>query len=273
MGRPRVLALCASSGLALAVAGDARAADAFVDRPLVLQPSHFSADAGIGFGQYTPRDAQGNASAVQFGGGSNLEAAVGLPFVGELGARIGYRFSDAGAFGQADHFARLFDPIVDNPGVDSFTNPEFRLRGGIIDLKVLQLGLETRVIIPATNKYFAITPGMPIRVHIPTFMRIDTGIYAPVVFGADGQQTTYSIYLPAQLFFQVKDAFFGPLTGFRYNRLSDGTDSVDIPAGIGGGYTFAKVVDVKAQLLTDHINANNWSSTIGGGIGVGVVLP
>lgn len=242
----------------------------FVDRPLALAIMHMSADAGIGFGQYEGIDAAGHSTGNRAGWGTNIEGAIGLPFVGEFGARFGYRFNDTGSFAQADHFARLFDPIVNEPGTDAFTNPELYLRGTLFDLTIVQVGLETRAIIPtAQGSYFALTPGVPVRIHVPKVARIDTGLYLPISFDPD---TTYSIQVPAQLFFQVNGAFFGPLTGLRYTHHG-GDPQPEIVAGIGGGYTLSQVMDLKVQVYTSQINDVTWSKHIGGGLGVGLRLP
>lgn len=266
--------------IAAAWSSSASADKPFVDRPLTLPLLHMSADAGIGFGQGAPPptvDQAGNShpSALKFGWGSNLDAAVGLPFVGELGVRFGFRFDQNGVnagWGMgADHFARLFDPIVDGPGGDTFANPEIRLRGSLLDLEVVQLGLETRAVLPiADGSDFVLTPGVPVRIHLPTLARIDTGVWVPIAFTSN---TGFTVDVPAQLFFQVGSAFFGPLTGLRYNNPGDGSSSVDVPAGLGGGYTLGGILDLKVQVRTERINDANWTQFIGGGIGAGLRLP
>jgi hypothetical protein len=252
----------------------------FVDRPLTLEPLHVSADLGIGFGQaesfvVDPANPMNTVSlGNKVGAGLSLEAAVGLPFLGELGARGGYRFDTVAAEAQADHFARLFDPIVNEPGLDSFTNPELYLRGTVFDLEVVQLGLETRAVIPtASGTDFALTPGVPVRVHVPTFARIDTGIYLPVAFAqaANGQNPSFAVQVPVQVFFPVDSAFFGPLTGLRWANDGSSPDP-EIVAGLGGGYTLAPF-DLKAQVYTGAVNGETWAKHIGGGIGVGLRVP
>lgn len=118
---------------AIGAEADARAAGPFVDAPLTLPPLHFSADVGVGFGTFqnfgysNPNDLSSPLVVVggtRVGWGTNVEAAVGLPYVGELGVRIGYRFGTDGVAADADHFGRLFDPIVSEPGASSFANPE-----------------------------------------------------------------------------------------------------------------------------------------------------
>src|SRR5271170_5756864 len=121
---PLVIAAAVASGR------DARADEGgqkFTDVPLTLKPLHFAADAAIGFGTY---EANGGSHV---GAGSNFDAAIGLPFLGEFGADIAQRFGNDGvAVGApiagpsgADHFARLFDPVLTEPGSADFANPEF----------------------------------------------------------------------------------------------------------------------------------------------------
>jgi hypothetical protein len=285
---------------ALATPPQCRAAGPFVDAPLVLPPLAFSADVGVGFGTFQsfgldPNNPQQTVAlgGSQVGWGTNLEAAIGLPFVGEVGVRIGYRFgsdvaglgttgSPSGALAQADHYARLFDPILSEPGLSAFANPEIRLRGGIFDLKSVQLGLETRIIVPtADGSVFALTPGLPVRVHVPGFLRIDTGLWLPLTFGSGAQgglQPAYTLDVPVQAFFAIGDWFVGGMAGVRYNVDSSapgGSSTVDLPLGIGGGYTLlGGRLDVKVQVRTERVNDANWASQfLGGGIGVGTRLP
>jgi hypothetical protein len=269
---------------ALTASPAARADVPFVERPLTLPPFHFAADAGIGFGQapqyalVTQSDGSvtANLTGTKVGWGSSLEAAVGLPFIGEIGARVGIRFGDLGPLAGwglgADHFARIFDPVVEEAGSSTIANPEFRVRGTIVDLKVVEIGAETRVVIPtADGSSFELVPGIPVRVHVASYARIDTGLWLPIEFDSSA---SYTFDLPAQLFFQVQSAFFGPMSGFRYNHPGGGFDSsIDVPAGIAGGYTVAGVLDLKGELRTERINSSDWARQIGGGIGVGLRLP
>jgi hypothetical protein len=300
MGLRKLAIAALSSGAAasaMLVAGDARAASAFVDAPLTLPPLKVSADAGVGLGTFQnyqpdPNNLQRSilVGGNQVGWGTSLEAAIGLPVVGELGVRIAYRFGPdvtidaasgatrpAGVLARADHFARLFDPIVSEPGVDAFSNPEVRLRGSLFDLQSVQLGLESRLIIPtASGAVFGVTPGIPLRVHVPGLLRVDTGLWLPMAFLAS---VAYSLELPAQAFFQVNGAFFGPVTGLRYNipNLPGVDNTVDVPLGVAGGYTFLAgplALDVKAQVRTDRINDVNWATQhLGAGLGLGLRTP
>jgi hypothetical protein len=256
--------------------GSSQPKNPWVDQPLTLKELHFSGDAGLGFGTY--QDGAGNGHV---GWGSSFDAAIGLPFLGELGGHIAQRFGNDGvlvgtnAIGPtgADHFARLYDPITQEPGSGQFANPEFHLRGTLVPLDVFELGLETRLTVPTTNdSWWAVTPGIPIRIHAPGLLRIDTGLWLPVVLTPN--QAVYILEIPAQLFVQVGDAFVGPLTGVRINNIGGNPTSTDVPVGVGGGYTFAGILDVKAQLRTERINSGGWASqAFGGGLGVGIRVP
>ena len=281
----RAFAILTIGGVGVTLAQRAGADEPFVDRALTLPPLHFSADAAIGFGQgpaATPFDVQGPApspseTGVKLGWGSNLEAAVGLPLLGEVGVRVGVRFGQDGiqaGWGLgADHFARLFDPVVEEAGGDTVTNPEIRLRGTWLNLKIVELGFETRFVIPtSTGSDFELVPGVPVRIHLPSFVRIDTGVWLPVIFNSDA---SFTIDIPAQLFFQAGQAFFGPMTGVRFNHPGGdiGDPTTDVPAGIAGGYTLGGILDLKVQVRTERINDVSWTKYIGGGMGVGLRLP
>jgi hypothetical protein len=265
---------------------DGAAAETFVERPLSLPPLHVSADIGLGFGQFeafaplpdNPLIVRSLGNKV--GWGTHLEAAVGVPVLGELGASVGIRFGDLGANAQGDHFGRLFDPIVNEPGFDVASNPEVYLRHTLVQAPPAELGLELRMTFPTASTCapagaaetacdVGLTPAVPLRLHIPSILRVDTGLYLPVVWSG-----AFAIQLPLQVFFQVGDAFFGPLSGIRYDKDGEGPNP-RITAGIGGGYTIGerKMIDIKAQVYTEQVNDVNWGKHIGGGIGVGLRLP
>jgi hypothetical protein len=256
----------------------------FVDVPLTLKPLHFAADAAIGFGTY---EANGGSHV---GWGSNLDASIGLPFLGEFGADIAERFGTdgdlvgapvAGPMG-ADHFARLFDPVLTEPGGADFANPEFHLRGTMVPLDVFELGLETRLTVPTSNgSFWTFTPGLPMRIHLPGIMRIDVGLWLPILLegtgnvnGYNGPSQVFVLDIPVQAWFQIGDAFVGPESGLRIVNIGGSPSSTDIPVGVGGGYTFGGILDVKAQLRTERINSAGWASNaFGGGLGVGLRVP
>jgi hypothetical protein len=269
----------------LTASGVAAAEDrSWVDRPITLDPLHASFGVGLGVGQYQnvtvdPTTMVPSNAGQKFGTGALFDAAVGLPFLGELGARIGYRFG--APLAQGDSFARLYDheaPFGQNTsgnafGGAAFSNPEFRLRGTLFDAHVVQMTLETRLIAPIvdTNPDFSISPGAGIRVHVPHFMRIDTGIFA--IYAPD-QNTNVVLSVPVQVWFQVEDAFFGPMSGFRYDFSANGAPNrTEIPGGLGGGYTFGKMLDVMGQVYAYNLDSTSWSQSVGAGIAVQLLVP
>jgi hypothetical protein len=277
---------CWSLVLATLTAGGAAAAEdrSWVDRPLALDPLHASFGVGLGVGQYQtvafdPVTLAPAPTGQKFGTGALFDAAVGLPFFGELGVRIGYRFG--APLAQGDSFARLYDheaPYGGNTagnafGGSSWSNPEFRLRGTLFDAHVVQMTLETRVIAPIVDSApdVSISPGAGVRIHVPNFMRIDTGVFA--IYAPDAI-TNVALSLPVQVWFQVDDAFFGPMTGFRHDFGANGApDRNEIPGGLGGGYTFGKMLDVMGQVYAYNLDSTTWSQSLGAGIAVQVLVP
>jgi hypothetical protein len=99
-----------SFAFALLAARAARADDGpknpWVERPLALKPLSAEIQAGLGLGQ---------APGSSLGTGANLEAGIGLPILGEINVRTGYRVGTPGEATMADFYGRLFDhetPIV-----------------------------------------------------------------------------------------------------------------------------------------------------------------
>jgi hypothetical protein len=271
----RIYVVLVSIGF-LSAGTDVRA-EPWVERPLSLPTGHAQIQAGFGFGQYATVDGQ------HVGSGLNLEAALGLPFFGEVSLRSGLRFGDSGKLAGADYYGRLFDHETANLGGDAWANPEIRLRGTLADLKVFAIGLESRFVVPAASgSDFSIAPGLPMMIRIPEVLRIDTGIFLPIAFTS---QTDYTVSIPVQLWIQAGEFFFGPMTGIRISRISSttvgpdgGTSSAsitrtDIPAGVGFGYTPTSMIDFKAQLYMLRINDSDWSKTVGAGFGMGLLLP
>ncbi|MGO9834379.1 MAG: hypothetical protein ACLP1X_09205 [Polyangiaceae bacterium] len=278
----------ASASVAVLAAAPASADVPFVDRPLTLPPLRLSADVGVGFGDtdlveldtttQTPflRD-----EGVKVGWGLNLEAAAGFPYVGEFAARFGYRFDMVAAVAEADRFGRPFDPVLDDPGTLHLANPEIDWRRTMFAVPRVEFALEARAMIPTTSdSFFELVVGVPVRIHLPTLARIDTGVYLPVAFDSP---TTFGIQVPVQLFFQVGDSFFGPLIALvlaqNVSEAADGTvtagplDQGQVTFGVGGGHTFDGILDLKAQVYSTQISDPQiWAKNIGGGLGLGLRL-
>jgi hypothetical protein len=267
----------------LFVTRTALAAAPWVRRPFVLPSLGVSADIGLGVGQLTLIDPyplyDTPIGTTKVGSGLDMEAALGLFGCMELGLRLGARFSPGGALTVADAYGSLSDPTLlhVDTGTASFANPEFRLRLGFFDTPFAAGGLEIGVVPGASPGSDSVAmPGIPLRFRSPGKIRVDTGLYLPVTFV---RQDNVGVEIPLALWLQHDDFFYGPLTGFFFNYPSngfgrgDGPSELAIHAGVGVGYTVARVLDLKAQLLTLRLINSDWARAIGGGIDVGLVLP
>ncbi|WP_394850672.1 hypothetical protein LZC95_24845 [Pendulispora brunnea] len=263
----------------------AHAVEPWLDRPLTLPSLHASADVGLGFGQHVDiaESAAARETKHSWGSGASMEAAVGVPILGEVGVRTALRFGDGGkSEPAADRFGRLFDKQTFNgraTGHDTFANPEIFLRGTLVDVNIVAVGLETRFSLPAADDTkFGWAPGIPVRVRIPNLARLDTGIYVPFVFD---DKTIYSFDIPAHLWFQSDQLFFGPLVGFRFNHFPVGNDQSEnegtLRIGGGVGYTVLSFIDLKAQAYFDRVNkipeGSNLGNMLGFGLGAGINVP
>src|SRR5580658_1587649 len=225
----RLIAL-ATGAVTFGFAASASAAPEWVDRGLTMRQFGISIDAGLGLAH-----AEGDGGVT--GAGLNLEGAFGLLDNLEIGLRSGIRFGDDRAKAlQADQYGRLFDLETYGTRADLFANPELRLLGRALDLSVFELGVEGRVYIPfedGTRISFMV--GVPLRVHFARLLRIDTGIYLPVIFyanAAGGASNAVSVNVPAEFWFQVtRDLFLGPLAEIRVNS-ENGPFATDHGAGI-----------------------------------------
>ncbi len=93
-------------------------------------------------------------------------------------------------------------------------------------------------------------------------MRIDTGVYVPILFY---NPTQAYVSLPFHLWIQATDRLWlGPLTGVRFQ--SNG-GRVDVPLGFGLGYQIARAVDFKTWFLFQDV-ANGAAQQWGFGAGV-----
>lgn len=229
-------------------------AERFVSRDLTL-PGHTAAlDIGLGVGHadYGAGDATGF--------GMPIDLAYGLRYDLELGVRFGVRFGDDGRITRAERYGRPFQTEVYETSVDTFADPEIRLRWGIVRGPV-ELGLEGRMYVPF-NGDFGIQPGLPVALHVGGVARIDTGIYVPILFLDRETETIVSI--PFHLWFQVaSDLWLGPVTGARHVN-----DDWQVPFGFGVGYAIGYRADLKTWLLFPDVSDGNADRQFGLGVGL-----
>jgi hypothetical protein len=247
---------------ALLHASPARA-ERWADRPLTLGPWQAAFDLGVG------GTARGSAA-------TSLEWTLGLPLVAELGVRVGARVGDARLAG-TDAYARLFDHETSNLGGDRWSNPELRLRGYLVDLRLVGIGLEMRLVAPAAEGSRAtLAPAVPVRFRWGSRLRVDTGIFVPIRLG---HELAYAISVPAEVWLQLGDAFVGPMTGVRFGHdappfaAAPITNRVDVALGLGAGVALGRSWDLRAQIYTPRINDPDRGRFVGFGLGTEVRVP
>jgi hypothetical protein len=235
----------------------AQAAPEWVDRSLTLRQFGIAIDAGIALAHAEGADVTG--------GGLNLEAGFGILDSFEIGLRSGARLGDQNAKTlQVDQYARLFDLETYGTGTALFANPELRLLGRILDLSVLELGVEGRLYLPVEDRTrFSFMLGAPVRLHVARILRIDTGLYVPVLSnenGAGGTISSVSLNLPAEFWFQVtRRVFLGPVAEFRVNgnEAPLGFDrGTGLLFGFGMGYQISRFADLKLSLVLPRVNGD-----------------
>ena len=242
-------------------ASPAHAAAPWVDRELTLPRHDWAFDFGLGVGHYDRGPQPGQSGT---GPGLNAEMKVSVIHHLELGVRGGFRFGDEARAAGADQYGRLFDRQTFGTRGETVANPEARVLGEVVDTGTFELGLEGRVILPVEPpKNFATQFGMPLAIHIANFVRLDTGVYIPIIFD---DPTRTAISVPFDAWFQVSQrVWLGPMTGFRHDSPPS-HDSASL--GFGVGYEAHRIVDLKWMLLWPRITDNRGGSNFGAGFGV-----
>jgi len=267
--RQRRFVASAFAVLVLGCAQSSFAASEWVDRGLTMPQLGVSFDLGAGVTHTN------GGAAPDTGVGLNLEAALGILDNLEVSLRAGLRLGGGAKATQADDQGRLFDLETYGTGQDLFANPELRLLGRLLDLSVVELGLEGRIYAPfETGTRTSFMVGVPLRLHFGRIVRIDTGVYVPVVFYSNNGAPVadaVSVNIPAEVWFQVTRRFFvGPLTELRINN-DDPALGIDHAAGVllgfGLGYQISRFADFKAAFDFPRLNG-----TPGPDFGVGAGL-
>jgi hypothetical protein len=248
---------------ALASATPAAAAPRYVDRSLTLPRLVFAGDAGLGVAHLRlgGRDFTG--------AGVNLEGALGITDSVELGLRTGIRLGDDAKALGADAFGRTLFTETYGTGGDAVANPELRVRWAAYSGRVVEVGLDGRLYMPIeSNTRVGVMFGVPLAFHIGSVLRIDTGLYLPVVFD-DPASTVISV--PGYFWFQVSNkVWLGPMVGLRHVDPGGPPRSRDdLLLGFGLGYQVASSVDLKWMLFAPRVNADrNEPRAFGAGFGV-----
>jgi len=235
------------------------AAPPWVDRGLVEPRGVWAFNLGLGIGH------EPNLTGV----GLNAEIAVGVTHSLELGFREGFRFGEEGRATQADQYGRLFDTETFGTAFEDVANPEVRLLGSLMRGEVVEIGLEGRVYLPIENGTRAgVMFGLPLALHLGGSVRLDTGIFVPVLF-YDPARTIVSI--PIALWIQTTSRFWlGPIAAIRFHN--DPGSYTQVLLGFGLGYRLGQAADFKAQLVFPRINGapeqGTGARTFGAGAGL-----
>jgi hypothetical protein len=264
------LVLASLAVATLLASSSAFAAPPWVDRNITLPRHDWAFDVGLGLA-HVDVPAPGRSPT---GAGLNLEMGVGVTERVELGVRTGLRMGDDARATQADTFGRLFDRQTFGVGGDSMANPEFRVRGALAKHDIAEVALEGRAVVPLENDTrFGVELGLPLMFHVGHSVRLDTGVYFPIVeVPRNGNNdTAYAISVPFDVWIQVShQVWLGPMTGFRYHHDSPGNERTDMNLGFGFGYQISRIVDFKSMLYIPRVNGDNAFRYYGVGAGVQV---
>jgi hypothetical protein len=246
----------------LLVAPSASAEPPWVDRHVVL-PEH---DWAFGFGVGVAHDYYDPPANNPTGAGLDTEISVSPIDRLEIGIRSGLRIGDDGRATQADQYGRLFDFPTFGTNHDDFANPELRVRGALLRSSIVEIGAEGRLFLPAEHGSEAgIMFGVPFLFHIVHVVRIDTGVYVPVLFYSPVDSY---INVPLDVWFQATSRLWlGPITGVIIHPPAN---HADVPFGFGLGYQVVSFVDLKAQFLFPALNETQGADTFGFGFAVEV---
>lgn len=262
-----LVSLCSLSLLAtlVSIASSVEAAPQFVDRTITLPRHDWSFDVGLGIAHHDAPPPFTPPTGV----GLNFEFAVSVVRHLELGFRGGVRFGNDGKATRADEAGRLFDRQTFGTLYDTFANPEFRIRGALVHERVVELALEGRAYLPVeSGSRFGMMFGMPLMFHIDHSVRLDTGVYVPILFY---DPTVTSVSLPLDVWIQATRALWlGPMTGVRFNSFGRDYHSTDVSLGFGLGYQFSHAFDLKTMFLFPGINHTEGARNFGAGIGIQV---
>jgi hypothetical protein len=252
----------ALAGLAVLVASaGAAAAPPWVDRRMTPLSGQWNFDVGVGV-DHTPDD-NGTVSS-----GMNLEMAVGLTDRVELGVRTGIRFGDATNVSgiKPDRYGRLFDRQYFDGGDGVVANPELRVRWAFLSGSVGEVGLEGRFIAPLENNTYAgLSPGLPVALHLGERVRLDTGVFMPIV--TNPQATTVGLSVPLDIWIQVTPRLWlGPMTGLQNTAINRNQSTTSMSMGFGLGYQITRYLDFKTMLLLPELSNDSRYFGVGAGV-------
>ena len=243
--------------LVFALAAQPARATSPVGRSLNLNAGTFELGLGAGIGHREPVDYTGL--------GLNFELGYGITPVLELRVRSGLRFGIAGRATEADRYGRPVETETYNLGSDSLANPEVGLRFNLLRGGTAEIALDGKVYLPVSGS-FGVLVGLPLALHLGSRLRIDTGLFVPIVFE---NPTSNLVSLPLHLWIKLQGgSFVGPITGVVFP--SSGGKLV--PFGIGVGTPLSYDADVRLWLLFEDVSHDGASKNFGAGVGLYVTF-
>jgi len=140
-------------------------------------------------------------------------------------------------------------------------NPEIHVRWGLARGPSAELGFELRAMLPIEDDTaFGMLVGLPVALRTGV-LRLDTGIYIPIIFFR--HETWTAISIPAHLWIQASPTLWlGPLFEIRVYH-QNGATANQYPVGFGIGSALAPNLDLRAWFLFWDVDNNDY---YGGGI-------
>jgi hypothetical protein len=254
----RALVAVSAGMAAVLVTPPAQAAAPWIYRDIVLPRANVALDVGLGIGH----EPTGPNTSIT-GTGLNLELAAGITHDFELGVRTGFRLDDAGERTRADAYRRPFDTETYGTGYDREANPELHFRWAVARAAGAELGLELRAYLPIEhNSNFGMMFGVPVRLRSAGIVRIDTGVYVPVIFSTP---TRTVVSIPVHLWIQASSrVWLGPLFGFRV--VSDNGTHDEYPLGFGLGTMLNRSIDMRTWFLFPDMGRSEAARSWGVGL-------
>jgi hypothetical protein len=248
--------------LAVVAAPTVQAAAPWVYRSIVLPRRDVALDFGLGMAHQPV----GTSSITGFG--LNLELAAGIAPNFEIGVRTGFRLDNEGQISQADNYGRPFETETYGVNFDRVANPEIHLRWALARGASAELGIDLRFYLPIEdNSRFGFMFGLPIRLRTGV-IRIDTGLYVPVIFTEPDTTTVVSV--PVDLWIQAASTLWlGPLFGLRVVNQGGGSHT-QYPLGFGLGTAVSYNVDLRTWFLFPDMNRDAAARSWGAGIALQV---
>ncbi len=255
----KISRLLPALALGVALSPTAALAAPFIEQPIVLPPSEWALDLGLGIGHL---DLPSPLSDIT-GTGLNLELRGGIAPAIQVGIRTGVRIGSDGRATQADRYGRTFETETYGTGVETLANPELSLRVALVRTDAAALALEGRLYLPIEDgTKLGIMAALPLHLHLGPSARLDSGLYVPIIF-TDPTSRVFSI--PVHLWFQANPAVaLGLLTGVRFYRPADTTT---VPLGVGLNYGLSSLTDLRGWFLFPNVR-NDATGNFGFGVGI-----